>query len=309
MEELINRIKNLSTEIADNDRIIVAKFNELRKVISDSLNGVNVSGRSDDANLQMIGPDDWYYGYLSFSNNQLKIAYRSTQKDFEDSMNEIPLEYQSFDYQELESSPIEWIHSLSKEEHIENLLLDIEEKLNLKNERTKKSIESLSKYKDPKSEIMAKDAVEAIMKEGTKELLDSWLKARRSIHSDPEDSINRSSGYLESICRLILEKTNQSLPDKKTINSLINAAINSLELSEDDTANKDLKQLFGGIKGIFQSVGSMRTHFSTAHGFSPGDFVPSEHYARLVSDASATVSTYLLWRLGHFNSSFPKDRC
>ena len=82
-----------------------------------------------------------------------------------------------------------------------------------------------------------------------------------------------------------------------TMAQLIGAAVKALDLSDNSEANTDLKQLFGGIKGIFQAIGSMRTHFGTAHGFTPGDYVAQEHYARLINDASATVSTYLLRRL------------
>ncbi len=78
---------------------------------------------------------------------------------------------------------------------------------------------------------------------------------------------------------------------------LVKAAEKSLDLSDDPEANEDLTKLFAGIRSIFQSVGSVRTHFGTAHGFALGDYVPGEHCARLVNDASATASTYLLRRL------------
>lgn len=124
-----------------------------------------------------------------------------------------------------------------------------------------------------------------------------WLKARISIQSDPADSITRSSSYLESVCRLILDELNVDLPNKKDITNLIGRAVKALGLSDDPIANEDLQKLFGGIKSIFQSVVSMRTHFGSAHGFSPGDYMAPEHYARLINDASATAITYLLRRL------------
>jgi len=108
---------------------------------------------------------------------------------------------------------------------------------------------------------------------------------------------------------MILTETGEPLPNRMDITSLIGAAVKALELSDDPEANTDLKQLFGGIKSIFQAVGAMRTHFGTAHGATPGDYVPKEHYARLINDASATASTYLLRRLKQrFNNSMqPTD--
>lgn len=79
--------------------------------------------------------------------------------------------------------------------------------------------------------------------------------------------------------------------------NLIKVTVKALGLSKNPEANNDLKLLFSGINNIFQSIGTMRTHFGTAHGFSPGDYFPNKHYARLISDIAATSSSYLLYRL------------
>ncbi|MGK5090605.1 abortive infection family protein [Deltaproteobacteria bacterium TL4] len=245
----------------------------------------------------MIGPDDWVYGYLSFSSGELKVVYRSTEDDFHDAMSQVPEEYQSYQSKSIHSCPVSWLERLSSEKQINRLLSNIEKSLESIEDNTIGSIESLNRALDSQSEEISNETINALREANTDELIKVWLKARASIQSDPADSITRSSSYLESVCRMVLTETGESLPNKMDITNLVGAAVKVLDLSDDSEANRDLKQLFGGIKSIFQSVGSMRTHFGTAHGFAPGDYVPKEHYARLINDASATASTYLLRRL------------
>jgi len=306
---LIEKIHSRSSNIRDQRDAFVSKLVELNKTLSEALNGIDVLAKSGKESLEMIGPDDWIYGYLSFSSGELKVVYRSTEDDFHDAMSQLPEEYQSYQSKSIRSCPVTWLESLSSEKQINILLSNIEKSLESIENNTIVSIESLNGALDSQSEDISHETINALREASTDELIKVWLKARSSIQSDPADSITRSSSYLESVCRMILTETGEPLPNRMDITSLIGAAVKALELSDDPEANTDLKQLFGGIKSIFQAVGAMRTHFGTAHGATPGDYVPKEHYARLINDASATASTYLLRRLKQrFNNSMqPTD--
>lgn len=297
MTGLIEKIKSRSSSIKDQRNIFVSKLVELNDTLSQSLEGIDVWAQSGKETLKMIGPDEWVYGYLSFSQGELQVIYRSTEDDFQDAMSQVPEEYQSYQTKKIHSCPVTWLEKLSSESQIRRLLSNIDKSLEAIESETSGSIESLNRALDSQSEEISNETVEALREANSDELIRDWLKARSSIQSDPADSITRSSSYLESVCRLVLTKTGKSMPNKRDMTNLIGAAVKALDLSDDTDANNDLKQLFGGIKGIFQSVGSMRTHFGTAHGFAPGDYVPKEEYARLISDASATAGTYLLRRL------------
>lgn len=297
MSGLLEKIKRRSSNIKEQRDAFVSKLVELNETLSESLDGIDVWAQSGKESLQMIGPDDWVYGYLSFSNGELKVTYRSTEDDLDDTMNQVPEEYQSYKSKNIQSCPVTWLEKLSSESQVNKLLSNIEKSLESIEDNTVGSIESLNNALDSQSEEISNETIEALRESSADELIKVWLKARSSIQSDPADSITRSSSYLESVCRLILTETGEALPNKIDVTNLVGAAVRVLDLSDDSEANRDLKQLFGGIKSIFQAVGTMRTHFGTAHGFAPGDYVPNEHYARLVNDASATASTYLLRRL------------
>ncbi|ARD43532.1 abortive infection family protein [Colwellia sp. PAMC 21821] len=308
MSSLIEQIKNRSDNIKSQRTTFVSKLEELDNVLSKALSGIDAWAYSKTENLEMVGPDDWIYGHLSFGEGALKVVYRSTEDDYHDNITGVPEERQTLQTKSIKSCPIEWLEKLSSEKQINHLLSSIDKCLVSIESNTIGSIDSLNKALDSQSEEISKETTNALKETDSDELLRVWLKARSSIQSDPSDSITRSSSYLESVCRLVLKEMDVPLPNKNDMTNLIVSAVNALDLSDNSEANRDLKKLFGGLKGVFQAIGTMRTHFGTAHGFSPGDYVPQEHYARLINDASATASTYLLRRLRQkLNKQINKD--
>jgi hypothetical protein len=297
VSSLIEQIKNRSDNIKSQRTIFVPKLEELNNLLSKALSGIDALAYSNSEELAMVGPDDHIYGHLCFSEGALKVFYRSTEDDYHDNINRVPEEHQTMRTKSIKSCPIEWLEKLSSEKQINYLLSSIDKCLISIESNTIGSIDSLNKALDSQSEEISQETTNALKETGSDELLRAWLKARSFIQLDPSDSITRSSSYLESVCRLVLQETGKPLPTKNDMTSLIRSAVNALALSDNSEADNDLRQLFGGIKSIFQAVGAMRTHFGTAHGFTPGDYVAQEHYARLINDASATASTYLLRRL------------
>lgn len=88
--------------------------------------------------------------------------------------------------------------------------------------------------------------------------------------------------------------------------SLIGGCVKALGLSKCSEAAKDLRPLVEGIKGICQSIATMRTHFGTAHGTAPGAYQVNEHYARLINSAAATICVFLIQRCKK-NNNHPQE--
>jgi len=289
-------IKAKSNKIKENRKHFFDKLIQLQDILSNSLDGIEVFARSDKVTLEMLSEDDWIYGYLSYSNGKLEVAFRSTEDDFIDSMKNVPSEYWNYDVKELDACPIKWLERLSTEKSINNLLKSIEKSLDNIEDESQTSIKSLEVVLESQSNVISDDAISVLKEFDDDNLHRDWLKARSMIQMDPSDSITRTSSYLESVCRKILSDQNVDLPQKKDISNLVSATVNIIKISEDREAKNDLKQLFGGIKSIFQSIGALRTHFGSAHGASPRDYEIDQHCARLASDAAAAVSIFLLQR-------------
>jgi hypothetical protein len=292
----IERIRAKSTHVKASRKCFYKKLEELQKILADVLSNIEVYAQSQNVTLETISPDDSVYGHLYFSQGKLKIAYRSTEDDFIDSMNNVSNEDWSYDVKDLTGCPIGWLERLSGKRAIDSLMTDLERALEYLEEDSRESINVLELALNSQSNKVSDSLVEELKKIDDSNLHRAWLKARNQIQIDAADSINRTSSFLESICRMILSGLSETLPPKKDISSLIGATVKALGLSGNKEADNDLKQLVGGVKSIFQSVGSLRTHFGTAHGSSPGDYVVNESHARLASDASAAVSNFLLHR-------------
>ncbi len=292
----IDRIRAKSAHVKTSRKYFYEKLEKLQNVLADALSDIYVYAQSKNVTLETISPDDSVYGHLFFSKGKLGIAYRSTEDDFEDSTNNVPNESWSYKIKDLSGCPIEWLERLSGRRAIDSLMTDLERTIEDFEEDSRASINVLEKALNSQSNTVYDSLVEELKKIDDNNLHRDWLKARNQIQIDPADSINRTSSFLESLCRKILLELSESLPQKKDISKLISATVKALDLSGNKEADNDLKQLVGGVKSIFQAVGSLRTHFGTAHGSSPNDYEVNESHARLVSDASAAVSNFLLHR-------------
>ncbi|TOM46056.1 hypothetical protein CGH76_22385, partial [Vibrio parahaemolyticus] len=82
MSQLLEKIKGQSSRIKEKRAEVLKKLEKLEEALTESLDGIDVWARSAQETLQMIGPDDWVYGYLQFSDGELEVAYRSTEDDF-----------------------------------------------------------------------------------------------------------------------------------------------------------------------------------------------------------------------------------
>jgi len=292
---MINRfenIKSLASQINDKQSHVSKKLEELDLELKKDLDGITIYACGDSIQIEMIAEDEWRYGYLFFDDDGLKIASRTTFDDFDDSMNGVPDEYKTYQKIKLAGAKASWKLRFSDEKIINSLLNNIER--NLKIALSEVELSSTAIEQVLLSEAHAIDqSVEEILVDN-KPLLRDWVKARASISSDPSDSITRSSSYLESVCRYIIEDSGNSLPDKKVITNLVGAAIDCLNLDDYKESKADINQLLGGIKSICSGAGATRTHVGTAHGGSPGDSKPSIELALLINNCAATASSFLL---------------
>lgn len=296
MNGLLERIKAKSKEVQVTRESITDKYRELETSLSESLGELYVYGRSENVTLERMGLDDRRYGYLCYSKGKLEVAHRTTEDDFSDAMDRVPLKYQSFKVVPLFECPSEWLIKLSCEKVVKSFLVNIEANLDDMADTSRKSSKTIVSILDSQSSKIDKDICDVLEDFGDESLFKNWIKARALITTEPAESITRSSSFIESVCRSILSGLSKSIPQKQEMTKLINECVKALGLSEDLSAEEDLKKIVGGVKSICQGVGALRTHFGTVHGKSPGDYEVNEHYARLASNSAATVAMFLLQR-------------
>lgn len=146
----------------------------------------------------------------------------------------------------------------------------------------------------------AKEALETIITTGaTKVMFDKEVvvaeieKARESIRDGKYDTaITNSISSAESTMRIIHEKTNNVLPNNKTVTDLFKSTRQILKLDEVDK-EKVLLQLTNNIHGLVSTFGSLRNSLSDAHGRGNLSGVAQEYFAELAVNISSTLSTLL----------------
>jgi len=135
---------------------------------------------------------------------------------------------------------------------------------------------------------------ELISAEGLHNCRRDFDRAVGSIASDPEQAIGSASSLLESICKAILEQSGRDLPKDQSMQPLMKATLDLLDLALGSAPESDIRGALKGLTSIAQGVGGMRTKAGAAHGRSLGHEPLAPRYARLAVNSAATVGLFLL---------------
>ena len=119
-------------------------------------------------------------------------------------------------------------------------------------------------------------------------------RAYKSVVNDPAVAIASASSTLESICKAILDFFDQEYPKDESMSPLLKAVTKQLNLSPEQHADPEIKQVLGGLFSTGQGIGVLRTKFSMAHGVGAKQKRLSERHARLAVNACSTVGLFLL---------------
>ena len=293
----IEALRAKKERVYEKRKILIGRFHGIELELHSLFSDMEIFASGKDVNLEQTGQDDWTYGHLCLHNGRLLVSYRSTEDDYYHSLNHLGDEQPTYTLKPIADCKNLWLEELSSEKALQSLFTSLEICLDQLSEAADRSAEAIGKILEYQAAEINDNVVASLTTSGNESLLKEWAKARASIALDPADSITRSSSYLESICKKILADLDVPVPASDTMSALIAECLKHIGLSEDQGANNALKQLFGSLKGIFQSVGAIRSNYGSAHGSSPGDYEMSEHDARLINNASASASTFLLHRL------------
>jgi hypothetical protein len=108
-----------------------------------------------------------------------------------------------------------------------------------------------------------------------------------------ENTITRSISCLESVIKIIHEKLDKPLPNKKQLTDLWKSAREILQFDELDKS-ESTQNLLNSLSGLTFHYASMRNSLSDAHGRGNLSQQASEIIAELAINTSATLSTTLI---------------
>lgn len=293
-----NRIKVLAAQhrrFKAKQAELVEQARALEEELHNAFGEGEVAGASSNVTLEQIGQDEYVYGYLGYGFSGLTACHRTTDDDLADAHHGVPDEARSYSVKPLANCPPEWLERLLDEEILASLLKNIGDRLDEKEGRVDSSLSALRTMLASESAKLDAGMAESLKQMGNETLKRIWDEALDASHLHTADGLTRSSSFLESVCAAILRERRVALPRDKSMSPLLDECVKCLDWPEKD-ALSDAKQLFAGVKSICGGIGSLRTHFGTAHGAS-GHLPPLEaSWATLAKNSSAAVAIFLISR-------------
>ncbi|MBZ9782845.1 abortive infection family protein [Pseudomonas sp. REP124] len=254
--------------------------------ILDLVGGLRVSGNSEtvafDEILDLEGePIGHTACYLAFNSKELMIGWRDVPRPSDD------------DYWRLcslEKAGTDMQRRLSDQNVLNSLVADIGKNLEREFEKTTSVVQSLSQFLTiEKAEI---DSDFDGLFSSNSMLLDSWLKARNTVLTDPEQSITLSCSHIETVLKGCLKTLGATEYETLPIEKLIRKTLGILKA--ENTLDSVTAEMIQGAITISKSIGETRNFKSSSHGKNEGYIPPSTDLAQLANHLAGVVSVYVM---------------
>lgn len=123
---------------------------------------------------------------------------------------------------------------------------------------------------------------------------DQWQKALDRVQRDPEGAITSARTLIETVCKHILDTVGQPYEDNGDVSRLYKTAAKSLNLSPEQHAATNFKQILTGASAIIDGLAGLRNTLGDAHGRSHSTGKPATRHAMLAVNISGAMSQFLL---------------
>ncbi|MGF6985215.1 hypothetical protein QFZ99_004692 [Paraburkholderia atlantica] len=293
-----NSLKALSAQhkrVQAKREALFAKAHELSAVLTEEF-GAGIYASGTDRMLSLTGPGEGTYGRLAYDGEELRVIYRTTDEDLEDGANGVPEDERGYHLRPLSSCSPEWLDRLLEPTSVDSLFASISTVLHEREAQVDQSLGALDKLLAAESAEIEAQMTGSLKGLNNDTLKQNWAAVLEATHLETADGLTRSSRMLESVCTAILNDRGVELPSDKSLSPLLKACIKSLSWPEAKEALEDFNQLKGGLQSICNAVGSLRTHFGTAHGASSHLPPLDPEFGILAKNACATAAIFLLSR-------------
>lgn len=294
-----NSIKSLSAQhkrVQAKRSALYEKAQDLAAALNEEFDRTGIYASSADTMLDQTGLGEGTYGRLSYDGEELRAIYRTTDEDLQDEAHGIPEEERGYHVRLLANCPPKWLDRLLAAETVDSLFASIGAELNQREGHVDQSLGALDKLLAAESAEIEEQMAVSLTELNNDTLNQNWAAVLDATHLETADGLTRSSRMLEAVCTAILNERGVQLPADKSLQPLLKACIKNLKWPAAKEALDDLNQLKGGVQSICNAVGSLRTHFGTAHGASSHLPPLDPEFGVLAKNACATVAIFLLSR-------------
>lgn len=219
--------------------------------------------------------------YLAFTGRELMIGWKQVP---------CPSEEDYWTLCPLDKADTDLHRRISDHKVLNSLVADLLVNLDREYLKTASVVQSLSQFVTvEKAEI---DADLDTLFSGNTMLLESWMKARGCVLTDPELSITLSCSHIETVLKACLKSLGESGYERETVERLSSLTLKALRAS--GAIDDNTSQMLRGAATIFQCVGASRNDRSVSHGKNAGYVPPPSDLAQTINHLAGVASVFVM---------------
>lgn len=276
-----------SARVRNENRLLLEGLRSFEQKLIELVAGLGCSGNSEivtfeefiDAEGDVIGDIS---GFLSFDGKELWVASKEEpHPGFEESY---------WSHQRLKNACVEWQRKLSDRKVLDSLVVDLGKNLEREFEKTTSVVQSLTQFLTVEKAKIDED-LDAIFSRNSA-FLDSWLKARSTVLTDPEQSITLSCSHIETVLKWCLKTLGATGYQTLAVEKLMRTTLGLLK-AESVIDGVTAEMLQGAIT-MGKSIGETRNFRSSSHGKDEGYVPPPADLAQLANHLAGVVSVFVM---------------
>ncbi|WP_183152989.1 abortive infection family protein [Pseudomonas amygdali] len=276
-----------SEKVRSEHRLLLDGLKSFEQKLVDLVGGLNCRGVSDDITFEEYFDQEdeiigHVHGVLSFDGKELWVSFKEEpHPGYEESY---------WEYKPIEKIGTAWQRKVSDRKVLDSLVANMLVSLDAEYERTAPVVQSLGQYLTIEKAKIDSDLDELFS--GNAKLLDSWLKARKAVQSDPELSITRSCSHVETVLKGCLKSLGETGYQKDPIEKLSSKVLDVLKKSSviDEATN----QMLRGVSTFFLGIGTIRNAKSASHGKDDEYIPPTSDLAQTVNHLAGVASVFVM---------------
>lgn len=220
-------------------------------------------------------------GYLYFDGATLSIV---AMKSYADGYQ--PDE----EFLKIDEVPADWQRKLSDPQVVQSLMKNTLANLDDEYTSTAQANKSLSQFVTIEKAEIDSDLDDLFS--SNKTLLESWMKARKAVQTDPELSITLSCSHVETVLKGCLKSLNATDYETLPIEKLARKTLGLLKA--DNAIDSVTAEMVQGAITMSKSIGETRNFKSSSHGKSEGYVPPTTDLAQLANHLAGVVSVFVM---------------
>lgn len=276
-----------SAKVRIEHRLLLEGLKSFERKLVELVGGLNCTGASDYVTFEEIFDHEdeiigHTYGILFFDGKELWVNYvEEPNPGYEDAR---------WQHKPIQKIYTDWQRKVSDPKVLDSLVTNLLISLDTEFEKTAPVVKSLAHYVTVEKAEIDSDLDELFS--GNAKLLESWMKARKAIQTDPEQSITLSCSHVETVLKGCLKSLNAAEYETLPIEKLARKTLGLLKAdSAIDTVTAEMVQ---GAITMSKSIGETRNFKSSSHGKSEGYVPPSSDLAQLANHLAGVASVFVM---------------